>query len=85
MNEPVVRFWGVRGSIPVPGRGTAIYGGNTSCAEVRAGDQLFIQDLGSGLRGRGAELAGKVQRGTLLLSHYRWDHISGPSLLRTRL
>ena len=30
-----VRFWGVRGSIPVPGRATNRYGGNTSCVEVR--------------------------------------------------
>jgi phosphoribosyl 1,2-cyclic phosphodiesterase len=26
-----IRFWGVRGSIPVPGKGTVRYGGNTSC------------------------------------------------------
>ena len=30
-----VRFWGVRGSIPVPGKATNRYGGNTSCVEVR--------------------------------------------------
>ena len=32
-----IRFWGVRGSIPTPGIQTAIFGGNTSCVEVRVG------------------------------------------------
>src|SRR6476660_2628680 len=40
----IVRFWGVRGSIACPGPSTARYGGNTSCVEVRCGDQLFIFD-----------------------------------------
>ena len=31
-----VRFWGVRGSLPVPGPKTERYGGNTSCVEVRS-------------------------------------------------
>src|SRR5438105_3231518 len=30
-----VRFWGVRGSFPVPGASTVRSGGNTSCVEVR--------------------------------------------------
>lgn len=30
-----VKFWGTRGSIPVPGNSTIRYGGNTSCVEVR--------------------------------------------------
>src|SRR5512132_638843 len=33
-SEPIparIRLWGVRGSIPVPGKGTVRYGGNTSC------------------------------------------------------
>src|SRR5437762_3259655 len=33
----LVRFWGVRGSIPTPGSGTVYYGGNTPCVEVLAG------------------------------------------------
>lgn len=28
-----VRFWGVRGSVPVPGPSTVRYGGNTPCVE----------------------------------------------------
>ena len=30
-----VRFFGTRGSLPVPGPGTVRYGGNTSCVAVR--------------------------------------------------
>ena len=30
----LLRFWGVRGSIPSQGRLTARYGGNTSCVSV---------------------------------------------------
>ncbi|HQT27608.1 MAG TPA: MBL fold metallo-hydrolase, partial [Burkholderiales bacterium] len=29
-----IKFWGVRGSIPVPGEKTAKYGGNTTCIEI---------------------------------------------------
>jgi len=58
-----VRFWGVRGSLPTPGRETAVFGGNTSCLEIRAipsagrtagknqaKERLIIIDLGSGVR-----------------------------------
>ncbi|PYM34760.1 MAG: MBL fold metallo-hydrolase, partial [Candidatus Rokuibacteriota bacterium] len=30
-----VTFWGTRGSIATPGPSTTVYGGNTSCVEVR--------------------------------------------------
>src|SRR6478672_5147529 len=38
----LIRFWGVRGSIPTPGAETAGVGGNTSCVEVRAGNHVII-------------------------------------------
>lgn len=73
-----VRFWGVRGSLASPGKGTLRTGGNTSCIEARAGDQTVIFDLGTGLRPLGLELMrrGPV-RASLFLSHYHWDHIAG--------
>ena len=44
-----IKFWGVRGSIPVPGPKTARYGGNTTCIEVRTdNDTLLILDGGTG-------------------------------------
>ena len=76
-----VRFWGVRGSIPTPGIQTAMFGGNTSCVEVRAGDQVIILDAGSGIRALGQQLMrefkGKPLDITMLVSHTHWDHIQG--------
>src|SRR4030095_292156 len=44
-----IKFWGVRGSIPIPGRSTVRYGGNTSCVEVRADGEIIVLDAGSGI------------------------------------
>ena len=78
-----VRFWGVRGSIPVPGPQTNRYGGNTSCVQIDVpGMDPIIIDAGTGLRRLGKELAQREfgeGRGTahLLVSHTHWDHIQG--------
>jgi phosphoribosyl 1,2-cyclic phosphodiesterase len=78
-----VRFWGVRGSLPVPGPRTERYGGNTSCVEVlsAAGTRIII-DAGTGIRKLGKELMRtefESGRGTahILISHTHWDHIQG--------
>jgi phosphoribosyl 1,2-cyclic phosphodiesterase len=78
-----VRFWGVRGSLPVPGRHTNRYGGNTSCVEVRPrGDWPIIIDAGTGIRRLGKsmmETAFGEGHGSahILISHTHWDHIQG--------
>jgi len=76
-----IRFWGVRGSIPVPGKSTVRYGGNTSCVEVRADSEIIILDAGSGIRLLGLELdkefGPRSMKLTLLISHTHWDHIQG--------
>ena len=76
-----LRFWGVRGSIPVPGSSTVGYGGNTSCIEVRADGEIIILDAGSGMRELGIaleeEFGPRPIRLTLLISHTHWDHIQG--------
>ncbi len=74
-----VKFWGVRGSIPTPGPGTARTGGNTSCVEVSAGDTLIILDGGTGLRLLGDDLLrrGKPVKAFMFFSHVHWDHIQG--------
>lgn len=71
-----VRFWGVRGSYPVPDPRFLRYGGNTSCVEVRIGGRLFVLDAGSGLIGLGQMLdhTGPID---LLLSHLHHDHVTG--------
>lgn len=60
--------------------GTA--GGNTPCIEIQSGDDVFIIDAGSGIRGLGLELMKSKWgegRGTihLFFSHPHWDHIQG--------
>ena len=78
-----VRFWGVRGSIPVPGRTTNRYGGNTSCVEVRPkGGHPIIIDAGTGLRRLGKSLMDEMfgdgkGKASILISHTHWDHVQG--------
>jgi phosphoribosyl 1,2-cyclic phosphodiesterase len=78
-----IRFWGVRGSFPVPGPQTNRYGGNTSCVEVRPrSGQHIIIDAGTGIRRLGKEMMQTAcgdGKGTvhLLISHTHWDHIQG--------
>jgi phosphoribosyl 1,2-cyclic phosphodiesterase/CheY-like chemotaxis protein len=76
-----IRFWGVRGSIPVPGKSTVRYGGNTSCVEVRADGEIIILDAGTGIRLLGLaldkEFGPRSMKLTLLISHTHWDHIQG--------
>ena len=75
----LIRFWGVRGSIPCPGPSTARYGGNTPCVEVRCGDQVLIFDAGTGIRGLGQALFDEnTGRDTdIFFSHCHLDHIIG--------
>jgi phosphoribosyl 1,2-cyclic phosphodiesterase len=75
-----VRFWGTRGSIPTPGHRTRVYGGNTSCVEVRVDDTLFVCDGGTGMRELGDSLVRRSNgplQAHLLFSHTHWDHIQG--------
>ncbi len=73
-----VKFWGVRGSIACPSPEHVMYGGNTSCVEITAGDTVVILDSGTGIRGLGKDLLRRnVTQATLLLTHTHWDHING--------
>jgi len=76
-----LKFWGTRGSIPVPGKETTKYGGNTSCIEIRTDNLLLIIDAGSGIRELGNALLKEFKResitGHIFLSHTHWDHIQG--------
>jgi phosphoribosyl 1,2-cyclic phosphodiesterase len=76
-----VKFWGTRGSIATPGPATTIYGGNTSCVELRCGNEILIFDAGTGIRPLGLELmsefAGKPITVHVFISHTHWDHIQG--------
>jgi phosphoribosyl 1,2-cyclic phosphodiesterase len=75
-----IKFWGTRGSIPVPGNDTLKYGGNTSCVEIGlSNNKMLILDAGSGIRELGKKLVsnGKVGTIDILFTHYHWDHIQG--------
>jgi phosphoribosyl 1,2-cyclic phosphodiesterase len=89
--ELVVKFWGVRGSYPVPGPKTVKYGGNTSCVEIRNPYHRIIFDAGTGIIGLGDAILSeyRAQNGnspdssdaekalvlSILLSHTHHDHI----------
>lgn len=77
----LLRFWGTRGSIPTPGRRTTVFGGNTSCVEIRTDDgEIVLLDCGTGARPLGLDI---VSRGGplppihILVTHTHWDHIQG--------
>jgi phosphoribosyl 1,2-cyclic phosphodiesterase len=77
-----VKFWGVRGSIPCPGRATVEYGGNTSCLEIRADERLVIIDLGTGVKPLGdmlmkGDLKNHPIDTDIFITHTHWDHIMG--------
>ena len=75
-----LKFWGTRGSIPVPSKGTIKYGGNTPCVEFSSNSGAsIILDGGSGLRECGNYLLSNKLATTfnVFLSHYHWDHIQG--------
>jgi diguanylate cyclase (GGDEF)-like protein len=76
----LVRFWGTRGSIPTPGFRTSIYGGNTSCVEVRTADgTTIVLDCGTGIRLLGLDVLRRPEPRCihLLIGHTHWDHIQG--------
>ncbi|MGD1938930.1 MAG: MBL fold metallo-hydrolase [Cyanophyceae cyanobacterium] len=74
----LIRFWGVRGSIPAPGKSTLRYGGNTSCIELCIGGRRLIFDGGTGLRSLCKTLKDSDPfRGFMFFTHYHWDHIQG--------
>ncbi|NTV62761.1 MAG: MBL fold metallo-hydrolase [Oscillochloris sp.] len=86
MNDDVflVRFWGTRGSFPVPGPSTLRFGGNTTCVEVQAGPHTLIIDAGTGIINLGYDLLRRAKeqggapiRATLLLTHMHHDHTQG--------
>ena len=65
---------GTRGSVPVEGKDYSIYGGATSCYQVRAGNEEIYLDAGSGI------VTAKISANTnisILFSHMHMDHVLG--------
>ena len=74
-----IRFWGVRGSIPSPGRKTVRYGGNTTCIEVETDDgQTIILDAGTGIVPLAQSSLKRLPLScSIFITHTHWDHIQG--------
>jgi len=75
-----MRFWGVRGTLPVSGDSSLKYGGNTSCVSIEfPRQQLFVFDAGSGIKALGDWLLSQSRkriRAKIFISHPHWDHIN---------
>lgn len=80
----IVRFWGTRGSYPVPGPTTLRFGGNTTCVELQMGRHTLVLDAGSGIINLGYDLIKRAKQNggtpiiaTILLTHMHHDHTQG--------
>ena len=83
----LLRFWGVRGSVPTPQAANMGFGGNTACIEIRRGDEpAVVFDGGTGLRALGlaqtslapmGQLRGPKAAAAIFFTHFHWDHIQG--------
>ena len=78
-DQPKIRFWGVRGTLPVVGEASLRYGGNTSCVSMEFADgRLFIFDAGSGIKSFSDHLMkqqAQALKARVFISHPHIDHI----------
>jgi len=77
-----VKFYGVRGSLPVCGKDFLKYGGNTTCMRLdrEKENRMVIVDAGTGIRNLGKELVAQNFKQELInisFTHFHWDHIQG--------
>lgn len=78
-----ITFYGVRGTVAVPGPETNEYGGNTPCVHVKTKKGYdIVFDAGTGICGLSRKLLGTpLGKGqgevSILLSHTHLDHIQG--------
>lgn len=76
-DDDIERF--IDEQLPFSVRGS--YGGNTSCVEIRGGEEFVLCDAGTGLRDFGNHIMsfGQETQKTynIFLSHTHWDHIQG--------
>lgn len=76
----LVQFWGVRGTLPVPGKDTVLYGGNTNCITLQFKNDFFIFDAGTGIKNLENFLIKKKKlpiKATIFITHPHYDHING--------
>ena len=75
-----LRFWGIRGTLPVPGPKSIRYGGNTSCVSLEfPRGSFFVFDAGSGIKVLSDYLMAEkphLSAAKIFISHPHWDHIN---------
>lgn len=80
-DEAIVEFWGIRGTLPVPGENTVFYGGNTNCVTLSLGKKhFFIFDAGTGIKKLSNHLMHQKRfplSAKIFISHPHYDHING--------
>lgn len=75
-----LRFWGVRGGLPAPGRSTEELGGNTPCVQlILDSNKSLIFDSGTGIIEYASKGINKKEEKefNLFITHFHWDHIQG--------
>lgn len=77
----VIKFWGVRGTLPVPGKKSLKFGGNTNCVTMNiAKKHFFIFDAGTGIKELSNHLLKEKicpLKAKIFISHPHYDHING--------
>jgi phosphoribosyl 1,2-cyclic phosphodiesterase len=75
-----LKFWGVRGTLPVPGPDSVRYGGNTNCVTLELPSRiLFVFDAGTGIKALSDALLAEKRSpvvARIFISHPHWDHIN---------
>ncbi|MDX1901204.1 MAG: MBL fold metallo-hydrolase [Gammaproteobacteria bacterium] len=76
-----IQFWGVRGTLPVPGKKSIRYGGNTNCMTLKLDDKEYlIFDAGTGIKEFSNFLVQNNHfplKAKFFISHPHYDHIQG--------
>jgi len=79
-SELEIRFWGVRGSMPVCSPDVVSYGGCTPCVEIIADNGTHIVlDAGTGIQALGMHYLRNAMPAhcAVFITHAHWDHIQG--------
>ena len=75
-----ITYWGVRGTLPVPGTGSIRYGGNTNCVAMTfPGQPNIVFDAGTGIKKLGDNIMSRrkgIWSSKIFISHPHWDHIN---------
>ncbi len=79
-DKMTLTFWGTRGTLPVPGKKSLKYGGNTNCVSLSMPRGYFLVfDAGTGIKALSDHLMNSritLTNTKIFISHPHWDHIN---------